>query len=366
MLPQTQWHVKYVTLILLFIIVFFLCSWTLAASIVESRVVPVPTEATPDSNNMALTEGQDFLSPNPDQDTSSNSEDLTQQGSSQTPIPASPTEGQVPVDISPPKPAGADNTETNIDVQKPVFSTGPYSQEVLRGKDGTDKRIALTFDDGPIVNWTDKYLTVLTEKEVPATFFFIGRLAEKNADLVTAVAAAGHDIGVHSYTHKKLTGLKEPLIKQDLVESATVIQHIVEQPIAYFRPPYGATNSKVISVAHELGQTVITWNVDPRDWDTKDPQLIVTQVLKQVRPGSIILLHEGKPQTLQALPIIIDRLKQEGYEFVTISDLFGFTPTAPTAIGTNSATTGTEQQQPAAEENAIEPIDKQSFPSRNN
>ena len=356
MLPQTHWHSRYVILILLFFIVFFLCSWTLAASIVESRAVLA--DVTSDPEPLATTP-QGTLSPEPNQNAPINPTYQVQPEPSETPIPASPVEEQVPADPSQPPPVKTDNIEASIDLQDPVFSTGPYSREVLRGKGGTDKRIALTFDDGPVANWTDRYLAILTEKKVLATFFFVGCLAEKSPDIVSNVVAAGHDIGVHSHTHRKLTNLKEPLLRQDLVNSATIIQHIVQQPIAYFRPPYGATNSKVAGVAHELGQTVITWNVDPRDWDTKDSQQIVTQVLKQVRPGSIILLHEGKPQTLQALPVIIDRLRQEGYEFVTVSDLFGFTPShsvVPSAIGTNRTTPNAESEPPTTNEDQISPV----------
>ncbi|MGI6130121.1 MAG: polysaccharide deacetylase family protein, partial [bacterium] len=275
--------------------VFSFCSWTLAASIIESQLVS--PNISPPNPVSPITLGKNDPNQTPPSDLPS----------------FLPTEGQV--------------SEPDREITpQPVFLIEPYSVRVLGGKITEEKRVALTFDDGPVAGWTEKYLAVLDEKEVPAAFFFIGHLAEKHSDLVSAVDAAGHDVGVHSYTHKKLTSLKEPAIKQELEQSAAAVHQTTQQSVAYFRPPYGAYNNTVKKLAHELGQTLILWNVDPRDWDTEDPNQIVTEVLRQVRPGSIILLHEGKPQTLQALPIIIDRLQQEGYEFTTVSDLFGFTP----------------------------------------
>ena len=108
-------------------------------------------------------------------------------------------------------------------------------------------------------------------------------MLEKNTDIVHAVIEDGHEVGIHSHTHRKLTGLGESQIKQDLIDSALTLHNITQQTVAYFRPPYGATNSKVIGVAHELGQTVVTWNVDPRDSGANDSKQIVDQVFSQVQ-----------------------------------------------------------------------------------
>ncbi len=340
MLPQQERHHKTITLLGIFFIVFFLCSWTLAASIVESRTVPetgAPQQALPETANPRVSPTE----PEPEPESSADS------------VGQPPVSTEVPNPSLPTEPPAS---MTQAELLEKAFLPQPFSLEVLRGKNDSDnKRIAITFDDGPHTDLTVKYLTILREKRVPATFFFVGQLAEKNTDLVRTVVAEGHDIGTHSHTHKKLTCLKEPQIKQDLINSATTICNITQQPVAYFRPPYGATNSKVSGIAHELGQTVITWNVDPRDWDTTNPQQIIAQVLKQVRPGSIILLHEGKAQTLQALPVIIDRLREQGYEFVTISDLFGFRPHQQAV----PATAGTD-------ESANDPVSPISIPDNNN
>lgn len=332
MLLPIQKHTTTITIVSLFLMCFFLCSWTLAASIVGARAIPqeiAPNSEPAETNNQEA----GLAEPN---------------GATPADTDFDPAEKETPAESQAPTgstqttpPAETVNSTTMAEISQPIFPMESYSLDVLRGQSGSGKRIALTFDDGPDCDWTAKYLAILSEKNIPATFFFVGRLAAKNTDTVLAAVAAGHEIGVHSHTHRKLTGLGEAQIRQDLIDSATILNGITRQSVAYFRPPYGATNSRVTGVAHELGQTVVTWNVDPRDWETKDSREIVNRVLNQVRPGSIILLHEGKPQTLQALPTVIDRLHQEGYEFVTVSELFGFKPTMFTVADSDDSVTET-------------------------
>jgi peptidoglycan/xylan/chitin deacetylase (PgdA/CDA1 family) len=205
-----------------------------------------------------------------------------------------------------------------------AFPRQQFSAERLGGNPRAGKRIALTFDDGPVPGWTEKYLEVLREKRVPATFFFVGRSAAEEVQLVRKVAADGHEIGAHSYSHRKLTLLTKPQLEEDFWAAGTALYEITKHPIAYFRPPYGASNANVLKTARELGQTVILWNIDPRDWEAPNAETIINHVLTRVRPGAIVLLHEGKPVTYEALPALIDKLRAKGYEFVTVSQLFGF------------------------------------------
>ena len=219
---QPQKRIPTITIFLLGLALFFLCSWTLAASIIETPANPVSV-----TDNFKPEE-----------------------------IPAKETkplghETQPPPSIPPTIPAEV--------VKPPLFPAEPYSQEVLRGKrEEADKQIALTFDDGPDPDWTAKYLDVLDQEHVPATFFFIGSQVKKYPLAAEAVVAAGHEIGIHSHTHRELTRLNEAQIKQDLVDSAQAIYSVNGQTLAYFRPPYGATDGRVKNVAHELGQTIVT------------------------------------------------------------------------------------------------------------
>jgi polysaccharide deacetylase family sporulation protein PdaB len=341
-LPPTKKYATTITVVLLGLALFFLCSWTLAASIVGNRATSDETLANPLPAESVITQPVDTEASPPDP-------------SQETPpadVPSDGTDKEITAEISPP--AGPTQSPIKAEYQ-PIFPPEPYSLEVLRGQNGTDKRIALTFDDGPDPHWTTQYLAVLKEKQVPATFFFIGNLIAKHPQIVQAAIADDHEVGVHSHTHSKLTSLKEAQIRQDLVDAAHTLYNVTQQTVVYFRPPYGATNSTVNNIAHGLGQTVVTWNVDPRDWATTDSNQIVNQVLRQVQAGSIILLHEGKAQTLQALPTIIQRLRQEGYEFVTVSELFSFRPsesipvsTAPTADSVPAPAVPADEAKPNA------------------
>ena len=118
----------------------------------------------------------------------------------------------------------------------------------------------------------------------------------KHPQIVQAAIADDHEVGVHSHTHRKLTSLKEAQIRQDLVDAAHTLYNVTQQTVVYFRPPYGATNSAVNNIAHGLGQTVVTWNVDPRDWATTDSNQIVNQVLRQVQPVPSSCYTKEKPR----------------------------------------------------------------------
>jgi peptidoglycan/xylan/chitin deacetylase (PgdA/CDA1 family) len=295
-LPATKKNASTITMLSLSLALFFLCSWSVATGIVGAAFIDVqPNNLDPD-----LLQKPPSLS-----------------------VPANNSDRESPADKpSPPNPT---NPPMEPKVQ-PLFPLEPYTMEILRGQTETVKRVALTFDDGPDPNWTTLYLDVLEEYEVPATFFFIGVNIARYPHVAEEVQARGHEIGVHSHTHRELTRLSKEQIKQDLMNSAQTLYNITQETVAYFRPPYGATNDTLKDVAHGLGQTIITWNVDPKDWQINDPDLIANEVLRQTQPGSVILMHEGKAQTLQALPNIIHLLLQDGYEFVTVSDLFGYQP----------------------------------------
>lgn len=305
-------------------ILFVSASWTLAAALVEDGIEASATRlalATEEPPVLGTTQETS----NPTEVTVPN-EPSVPTSVYQVPPPGSHTVA----DPAPPPPGPADaalpppEACTNDALRAAAFPRQQFSAERLGGNPRAGKRIALTFDDGPVAGWTEKYLEVLQEKGVLATFFFVGRSAAKEGRLVKEVAAAGHEIGTHSYSHRRLTLLTKSQLEEDFWAAGTVLYQLTQRPIAYFRPPYGATNAAVLKAAKELGQTVVLWNVDPRDWEAPNAPVIVDHVLKHVRPGAIILLHEGKPATYAALSTLIDKLQAKGYEFVTISQLFGF------------------------------------------
>lgn len=197
--------------------------------------------------------------------------------------------------------------------------------EVIYKVPTTHKVVALTFDDGPVNIATDEILAILKEKNVKATFFVVGEQVKKFPKLVMQEIAEGHEVGNHTYSHPALTKLSKNKIEEELDKTEKEILKVAPKPI-FFRPPEGAYNNATFKIARNDGYSIILWSVDPYDWRYPSAGEIVNVVLKDVKPGSIILLHDGKypSSTPEALWFIIDSLKSQGYEFVTISELLQF------------------------------------------
>lgn len=184
----------------------------------------------------------------------------------------------------------------------------------------TDKTVALTFDDGP---WPDtpQFLQVLQSKGVKATFCMIGRQIPPRADIVKQVVAAGMTLCNHTLNHNEhLDRAPVDLIKAELQGGLDQQVRLIGKAPVLYRPPGGALSPAVEDVAASLGEQVIGWSVDPGDYKKPGVPAIIGRVMAQVKPGAIILLHDGggdRSQTLAALPAIIDQLKAQGYSFVT-------------------------------------------------
>lgn len=178
--------------------------------------------------------------------------------------------------------------------------------------------MALTFDDGPVRPTTVEVLDALAARDVPATFFVIGRLAEQEPELLRRMAAEGHEIGNHTHTHPDLTTLDraeavaELEAAQDAVEAATG-----ERPTVA-RPPWGFHDAGVDAAIEETVGTVLTWTADTEDWQSRSAAA-VTDV--EVSAGDVVLMHDIYPSTSGAVGALVDRLEAEGYTLVTVSDL---------------------------------------------
>lgn len=192
----------------------------------------------------------------------------------------------------------------------------------------SQKVVALTLDDGPHFKVTPEILAVLKEKHVKATFFVLGENVAHFPKLLAQEVADGHEIGTHTYSHPSLTNLSPKKIAEEFDKAEKILLPVAPKP-TLFRPPGGFYNSQVIETAHQRGYTVVLWSVDPRDWSCPPKEKVVAQVVGEVRPGSIILLHDGQYPlpTPQALGTIIDHLQESGYEFVTISELLQYNET---------------------------------------
>lgn len=185
------------------------------------------------------------------------------------------------------------------------------------------KVVALTIDDGPHPVTTPQILSVLKEKDVRATFFILGENAERHPALVSREVSDGHELAIHAFNHKPLTGLSRIKITEQLDKTAKTITNLSTEIPQLFRPPGGAYNNEVIDIATTLGYSIILWNIDTHDWQRPPANSIVNHVLHNITPGSIILMHDGQYPlpTATAISIIIDSLREQGYEFLTVSDL---------------------------------------------
>lgn len=184
-----------------------------------------------------------------------------------------------------------------------------------------EKYVALTFDDGPNPDVTPRVLKVLKEHQAKATFFMLGSQVEKHPSLAGQVANAGHEIGNHTDHHMNLTKLGESKIQKEFQSSTQKIQDATGETPTLIRPPYGAINSEVEEVASRNGSSLILWSVDSLDWKSKNVDAINQVVNKEVVSGSIILLHDVHPTTADALPRLLTTLEEEGYHFLTVSQL---------------------------------------------
>ena len=213
-----------------------------------------------------------------------------------------------------------------IKVENQLIDIAPAIRKVPTSQ----KVVALTFDDGPLGTSTPTILTILKEKNVKATFFVAGERVKQFPALVKQEIAEGHEVGNHTYSHPRLTTLSKNKIEEELSKTEKVILEVAPQP-TLFRPPEGAYNDTVLQLARDKGYLIILWSIDTNDWRSPPVGDIVNTVLKDIKPGSIILLHDGKypSPTPEALGFIIDSLTSLGYEFVTVSELLQYYETKP-------------------------------------
>ena len=193
-----------------------------------------------------------------------------------------------------------------------------FSLPVISKTTGTPKYIALTFDDGPSRKYTPILLDGLKERGVHATFFLMGKNIEGEEDIVKRMSEEGHLIGNHSYEHIQLTKAGAKAVCEAVEHTQEQIEAITGKRPEYIRPPYGDWNEEL---EEEIGMTPVLWSLDSLDWKLKDTGKIIHQVLKDVKDGDIILLHDIFPSSVEAALELIDILQKEGYVFVTAYEL---------------------------------------------
>lgn len=191
-------------------------------------------------------------------------------------------------------------------------------QEGSAAEDDELKMVALTFDDGPHAKYTKALLDGLKEREVKATFFLIGESIEGKEDLVKRMSEEGHLIGNHTFYHTQLTKVSTEDACTEIWKTNTTIYEVTGKIPEYIRPPFGEWNEK-LSCAVEM--IPVLWDVDPLDWKYQNKDRIVKHVINNIKDGDIILLHDVYESSVEAALEIVDRLKEEGYIFVTVDEL---------------------------------------------
>jgi peptidoglycan/xylan/chitin deacetylase (PgdA/CDA1 family) len=184
---------------------------------------------------------------------------------------------------------------------------------------GARHAVALTFDDGPHPDNTPAVLSVLRKHKVQATFFVIGENAAAFPHLVHAIAADGHVVGNHSYTHPQLTRLSVGRVKDELGRTSDVIDRILGSPPQWCRAPYGDWDAASLAMCAKLQMEPLGWSIDTLDWARPGVTSIENAVTRDIRPGSIILQHDGggdRSQTVRAVTDYLPRLLDDGYRFV--------------------------------------------------
>ena len=223
--------------------------------------------------------------------------------------------------------AGADDrVQSSYDVL-PAYPT------LFRTGAGDGHEVVLTFDDGPDQEWTPKILDILKAYGAKATFFVLGREAEDNPELVSRIAAEGHEIGNHTYLHPNLAEVSGSRVRLELNATQRLIESLTGYSTTLFRPPYDADSSPTdvaelepLRIAQSLGYLTVLENIDPRDWQRPGAEVLFQRVKDQRAQGNIILLHDGggnRAQTVAALPRILEYLRERGDRVVSVAELLG-------------------------------------------
>ena len=182
--------------------------------------------------------------------------------------------------------------------------------------------IAMTFDDGPSASLTPKLLDILAAHQIKATFFVIGENVAEHPEIVARAAREGHEIGNHSWSHPNFGKMSDDGVRSQLQRTDDAIKSATGARPTLLRPPYGSITAREKRWIHDqFGYQIILWDVDPYDWKRPGPSVVRNRILKETRPGSIVLSHDIHPGTIEAMPSTFDALEAKGFKFVTISEL---------------------------------------------
>lgn len=184
-----------------------------------------------------------------------------------------------------------------------------------------EKVVSISFDAAWGNEQTQTLLDILDKYKVKSTFFLVGQWVDKYPDSVKDIAKAGHDVGNHSNTHPHMPQMSSKQMLDELNDCNDKIEKLIGKRPTLFRPPYGDYNNTLVETVNSINMYCVQWDIDSLDWKDPTPQQMVDRIKKKLQPGSIILLHNGAKNTPEALPLIIEMIKGEGYEIVPISQI---------------------------------------------
>ncbi len=193
---------------------------------------------------------------------------------------------------------------------------------VLASGSSLVRTVAITFDDGPHDKLTPPLLDMLDTLGVKASFFLVGSMAEKNPRLVREIRSRGHTVANHSHTHRSCLSLSTEELEEELRKCSAVLEGITSVPVRFFRPPGGKYDRKTVERVRKNGMKLVLWDINSRDYTGVSPSFITNRTVRRAVPGSILLFHSGVKATIDALPEIIGRLRKNGFEFVTLDEMF--------------------------------------------
>ena len=182
--------------------------------------------------------------------------------------------------------------------------------------------VAMTFDDGPHPQNTPRLLNILRDRNIKATFYVIGNCVDRHPHIVRRIVAEGHEIGNHTYTHRRLTTLGSSEVRTEMRKTQAAIVRAAGVKPRTMRPPYGALRTdQRNTIFSEFGYPTIMWSVDPQDWKRPGPSIVSSRILSSSRNGSIILAHDLHKPTIDAMPRTFDGLLAKGFKFITVSQM---------------------------------------------
>jgi peptidoglycan-N-acetylglucosamine deacetylase len=187
----------------------------------------------------------------------------------------------------------------------------------------SDRQIAITFDDGPTPS-TLEVLAVLKKYRAKATFFCIGKRIAEHAEILQQILDEGHTIGNHSYSHSYFFSIfSAKKIMEEIAMTNRLIEQIAGKKNTLFRPPYGVSNPPIAKAVEGTGLAVIGWNLRSFDTTTQDFEKVIARIIPQIKPGTVLLLHDDRPNTPKILEAVLEHAQKEQYECVDIKRIFG-------------------------------------------